>query len=112
MAIQEPVQIVLGRERRAIGCGHKRRVAEVEDTMVYIPILKTIQCLLNNASLVAEVKTVPKYSVVLYNYSVSVIELVIGEQVHKYEITHLLKTLKQCLYMYAYSILTTACYYF
>ena len=48
--------MVLGKERRPIGCGHKRRVAEVEDTMVYIPILDTIQHLLNNDALIAEVK--------------------------------------------------------
>ena len=44
---------VLGKERRLIGCGHERRVAEVENTIVYIP---TIQHLLNNDALIAEVK--------------------------------------------------------
>jgi len=48
---KEPVQVILGKERRPIGCGHKRRVAEVENTMVYIPILDTIQHLLNNDAL-------------------------------------------------------------
>ena len=48
--------MVLGKERRPIGCGHKRRVAEVEDTMIYIPLLDTIQHLLKNDALVAEVK--------------------------------------------------------
>ena len=48
--------MVLGKERRPVGCGHKRRVAEVEDTMVYIPILDTIQHLLKNDALIAEVK--------------------------------------------------------
>ena len=48
--------MVLGKERRPIGCGHKRRVAKVEDTMVYIPIFDTIQHLLNNDVLIAEVK--------------------------------------------------------
>ena len=48
--------MALGKERRPVGGGHKRRIAEVEDTMVYIPILDTIQHLLNNDALVAEVK--------------------------------------------------------
>lgn len=48
--------MVLGKERRPIGCGHKRRVAEVEDTMIYIPLLDTIQHLLKNDAMVAEVK--------------------------------------------------------
>ena len=50
-----PVQIVLGKETTPIGCGHKRRVAEVEETMVYIPVLDTLdlQRLLSNDALVA-----------------------------------------------------------
>jgi len=56
MFLQEPVRVVLEKESRPIGCRHKRRVAEIENTMVYIPLLNTLQHLLNNDALVAEAK--------------------------------------------------------
>jgi len=56
MFLQEPVKVVLEKESRPIECRHKWRVAEIEDTMVYIPLLDTLERLLNNDALVAEVK--------------------------------------------------------
>ena len=61
------MKIVLGTERRTVGCGYNRKIAEVEDTMVYVPVLSTIQCLLNNDALVAEVK----YRLSPYQYCLS-----------------------------------------
>ncbi len=46
----------LGTERKVKGVGHKRRMIEVEDTMVYIPIFKTLQVLLNNDCVAEEVQ--------------------------------------------------------
>ncbi len=43
------MKIVLGTESVPVGKGQKRRVAEVEHTMVYVPILKTLAVLLNVA---------------------------------------------------------------
>ncbi len=61
LLMQEPVKIVLGTERKPKGYGRKRRTIDVEETMVYVPILETLQRLLQNETVVSEVceHTVP-----------------------------------------------------
>ena len=55
--MQEPMKIVLATHRKPKGTGAKQCIVEVEDTMYYIPILETLQVLLNNDAIVAEVYT-------------------------------------------------------
>ena len=61
MYIQDPVKIVLGTERKAKGIGHKRKCVEVEETMVYIPLIDTLRVLLGNHTVVAEVRNFVTY---------------------------------------------------
>lgn len=42
---------MLGKERKAKGTGHKRRVVEV---MMYIPILETLELFLQNETIFSE----------------------------------------------------------
>ncbi len=42
---QEPVKVVLGKEMKPKGTGANHRVVEVEECMVYVPILKTLEFL-------------------------------------------------------------------
>jgi hypothetical protein len=51
----EPVKMILGSKRKAKGYGSKRRTIDKKDTMVYIPILKTLQSMLNNISVRNEI---------------------------------------------------------
>lgn len=44
---QDPVAIVLGTDYKMKGCGSKRRLVEVRNEMQYIPMLDTLQRLLN-----------------------------------------------------------------
>ena len=46
---------VLGEHCRHKGSGNKRRCVLVEDIMMYVPILETLQVLLQNEAIVAEV---------------------------------------------------------
>lgn len=46
---------MLGSQRKAKGSGSKRRVVEVDDVMMYIPILSTLELLLQNETIVSEV---------------------------------------------------------
>lgn len=46
--MQEPQQIVWGTHMKPKGRGKKERLEEVKDTMVYVPILQTLQVLLHN----------------------------------------------------------------
>lgn len=46
---------MLGTEREPRGVGNKRRVTEVEETMVYVPILQTLEVLLKNDCVAHEV---------------------------------------------------------
>ena len=52
---QEPVSVRLGTVRKAKGSGAKRRIVEVEEGMMYIPILETLNVLLNNEAIASEV---------------------------------------------------------
>lgn len=45
---QEPVKITLGTERKPKGTGAKQRVVEIDECMVYVPILKILEFLYQN----------------------------------------------------------------
>ena len=53
--MQEPTPIVLGERHKWKGDGIKRRYILKQDQIYYVPILKTLQCLLNNHILLSEV---------------------------------------------------------
>ena len=55
--LQEPQTVLLGTERQWIGSGEKRSYVEVRDEMIYVPILETIQSLLNNGNVSKQVCT-------------------------------------------------------
>ena len=50
---------MLGTERKMRGSGQKRTCVEVRDEMKYIPLLSTIERLLQSQSLVEEVRISP-----------------------------------------------------
>ena len=52
---QEPVRVKLGEQRVWKGTGSKRRCVLEEDTFMYIPVLNTLETLLQNDSILAEV---------------------------------------------------------
>jgi len=52
---QEPVSIPLGEQRVWKGRGLKRRCVVKKDSLVYIPLLNTLQSLLRNKAILAEV---------------------------------------------------------
>ena len=41
--------------QRSVGSGHKRRIDKVQDTMVYVPILKTLPTMLKTDCVAEEV---------------------------------------------------------
>lgn len=49
------MSIVLGNHLKRRGCGSKRRLVSVEETMVYVPILDSLQHILKNDAVLAEV---------------------------------------------------------
>lgn len=53
--MQEPKTVVLGTVRKPKGTGTKRRCVEVEETMQYIPIMDTLNVLLQNETVNFEV---------------------------------------------------------
>ena len=54
--MQEPEKFVLGSAREYKGVGAKRRRVEKEETMMYVPILKTLDVNLQYEAILAEVK--------------------------------------------------------
>lgn len=52
---QDPIKILLGTKKKPHGLGSKRRLVEKEEVFVYIPILQTLQALLNNEIVLSEV---------------------------------------------------------
>ena len=52
---QETVKVVLGTERKQKETGAKKRVAEVEECMVYVPIPRTLEFLCQNDLVTDEV---------------------------------------------------------
>ena len=55
---QEPISIKLGTVRKAKGSGVKRRIVEVEEGMVYIPLISTLNVPLNNEWIASEVNKI------------------------------------------------------
>lgn len=53
--MQEPKTIILGTEKKMRGSGKKRRCIEVRDEMKYIPLLSTIERLLQNKEFLQQV---------------------------------------------------------
>ena len=53
--MQSPVTVKLGTKRKAKGLGQKRRIIEKEESFVYIPLLQSLQALLQNDMVLAEV---------------------------------------------------------
>ena len=53
--IQEPVQVLLGERHVWKGRGIKRRCVVKKDYAYYIPVLETLQVLLKNEAILAEV---------------------------------------------------------
>ena len=49
------MSIILGSKLKHRGCGSKRRLVDVEETMTYVPILATLQQILRNDAVLAEV---------------------------------------------------------
>lgn len=54
---KDPVKILLGTKKKPQGLGSKRRLIEKEEVFVYVPILQTLQALLTNETILAEVDT-------------------------------------------------------
>lgn len=55
---QEPQAITLGSEVVEKGIGAKRRRVEEQEKMVYIPLLDTLEAVLQNRNVIAEVRTI------------------------------------------------------
>ena len=55
---QEPVKVVLGTEIKPKGRGDKQRVVEVEECMVYVPILRTLEFLCQSDLVTDEVLSI------------------------------------------------------
>ena len=53
---QEPRSVVLGTHRKWKGSGENRRYKTVEDKMIYIPLLETLRSLLENDTVMSEVR--------------------------------------------------------
>lgn len=53
--LQEPKTVVLGTVRKTKGTGTKHRCVEIEETMQYIPIMDTLNILLQNETVNSEV---------------------------------------------------------
>lgn len=47
---------MLGTDRRAKGLGAKRRLVEEEESFMYVPVLETLQALLSDETILAEVR--------------------------------------------------------
>lgn len=52
---KQPLEICLGEVRKRRGTGRKSRIVTVQETMIYVPILKTLEVLLNNETVLTEV---------------------------------------------------------
>ena len=55
ICMQEPKKIILGTRRIYRGHGRKRRLVKVTDTLVYVPLLQTIETLLKDEGIYTEV---------------------------------------------------------
>ncbi|XP_065887419.1 uncharacterized protein [Dysidea avara] len=64
----EPLRVVLGEYRAWKGWGAKRKCVTEQDCLMYIPILETIQSLLNNSALLSEIENGHQSSSVSSDY--------------------------------------------
>ena len=76
---KDPVKILLGTKKKPQGLGSKRRLIEKEEVFVYVPILQTLQALLTNETILAEVNTLMHLEMVIYRWKEA-----INKQVRKY----------------------------
>ena len=53
--LQEPVRVSLGKRHNCKGNGAKRRCVSKEDCFMFVPVLKTLQVLLNDKVVLSEV---------------------------------------------------------
>ena len=53
--MQEPRSVVLGIESKWKGIGENRKYTRIEEKMVYIPVLETLQTLLEDETIMSEV---------------------------------------------------------
>jgi hypothetical protein len=56
ISYQEPQKIVLGRYHKKVRKGHKLIDVQKEDKAYYVPMLQSIQQLLNNEAVLEEVR--------------------------------------------------------
>jgi len=54
-SLQEPKKIKLGTRRIFRGHGRRRRLTEITETLVYVPLLQTLQSLLKDEEIYTEV---------------------------------------------------------
>ena len=59
---------MLGTHRRAKGLGAKRQLVEEEESFMYVPLLETLQMLLNDDAVLAEVKCTIHSVGILYEH--------------------------------------------
>ena len=53
--------MVLGKSLKPMGHGSKRRIKEVSDCFYYVPVLETLNVVLNNKQILEEVLKEPQY---------------------------------------------------
>lgn len=61
--MQEPERVVLGKIRKYKGIGAKRRCVEKDETMHYVPVLKTLDVILQNETVLAEVRGMSRIAI-------------------------------------------------
>ena len=61
LVLQEPKGILLGERRKWKHSGIKRKCVSKKDYVYYVPVLDTLEALLNNQSLLAEVMVIFYY---------------------------------------------------
>ena len=57
ISVQEPVQVELGSQHVMEGTGDRRRTVQEKDTFTYVPILTTIESMLQNDAVLEEVRS-------------------------------------------------------
>lgn len=73
--MQEPIRVCLGERREWKGSGAKRRIVLKKDEMMYVPILHTLQSLLNHDSVYSEVSKVKLYILINVDYIINFVSI-------------------------------------
>ena len=81
ISMQEPVTIELGERHVWKGSGSSRKLVTKHDTFIYIPVLQTLQTLLNNKAIMSEVTASILYPINLLILSLS--RLTKGTNLHQ-----------------------------